>query len=87
RCVSTSRIIIDKAIEPDFTKLYLEKVKRIKVGNGLNDDVFMGPLIEESGLEKWQHHNKRATEEGAEVLIDGQPLEGGEYSCGNFASP
>jgi aldehyde dehydrogenase (NAD+) len=87
RCVSTSRIIIDKKLEPEFTRRYVEKVKRIRIGDGLREDVFMGPLIEESGIEKWQFHNQKAKEEGAEVLVDGQVLTDGEYACGNFVSP
>jgi len=87
RCVSTSRIIIDKKIEPEFTKRYLEKVARIKIGNGIREEVFMGPLIEEGGVEKWKLHNAKAREEGAEVLIDGKELTDGEYACGNFVSP
>lgn len=87
RCVSTSRIIIDRKLEPEFTKRYVEKVKRIRVGNGLADDVFMGPLIEESGIEKWRFHNQKAREEGAEVLVEGQELTEGDHACGNFVSP
>lgn len=87
RCVSTSRIIVDRKIEAMFTQRFLEKVKRIKVGNGLNEEIFMGPLIESRGIEKWSFHNQRAKEEGAEVLIDGQVLCGPDYDCGNFVSP
>lgn len=87
RCVSTSRIIIDRKLEPEFTQRYIEKVKRIKIGNGIHEDTFMGPLIEEGGIEKWKHHNAKAKEEGAEVLLDGQVLTEGEYADGNFVSP
>lgn len=87
RCVSTSRIIIDRKIEPEFTKRYLEKVKRIKIGNGLGEEIFMGPLIEAAGVEKWKAHNAKAREEGGEILIDGQELTDGEYACGHFVSP
>jgi aldehyde dehydrogenase (NAD+) len=87
RCVSTSRIIVDRKIEPEFTKRYLEKVKRIHIGDGMREETFMGPLIEAGGIEKWKLHNQKAKEEGAEVLIDGQELTEGEYACGNFVSP
>jgi aldehyde dehydrogenase (NAD+) len=87
RCVSTSRIIVDRKIEAEFTSRYVEKVKRIRVGDGMKPDVFMGPLIEESGIEKWKLHNAKAREEGGEVLVDGQQLTDGEYECGNFVSP
>ncbi len=87
RCVSTSRVIIDRKVEPEFTKRYLEKVKRIKIGDGLQEDTFMGPLIEEGSVDKWKLHNQKAKEEGAEVLIDGQVLTEGIYGNGNFVSP
>jgi aldehyde dehydrogenase (NAD+) len=87
RCVSTSRIIVDRKIEREFTSRFLDKVKRIKVGDGMREDTFMGPLIEESGIDKWNLHNSKAREEGADVLIDGQHLAGGEHEFGNFVSP
>ncbi|HSI72762.1 MAG TPA: aldehyde dehydrogenase family protein [Fimbriimonas sp.] len=87
RCVSTSRIIVDHKIEQEFTSRFLEKVKRIRIGDGMKPDIFMGPLIEESSIEKWKLHNEKAREEGAEVLIDGQHLTEGDHKHGNFVSP
>ncbi|RYG39243.1 aldehyde dehydrogenase family protein [bacterium] len=87
RCVSTSRIIVDRKVEAEFNRRFVEKAKRIKVGNGLHDDIFMGPLIEEGGLRKWELHNAKAKEEGAQVLVDGQQLTDGEHANGFFASP
>ncbi len=87
RCVSTSRIIIDKKIEPKFTRQYVEQVKSIRIGNGLEDGVFMGPLINSEGVEKWKFHNQKAREEGAQVLVEGKELTDGDLACGNFVSP
>jgi aldehyde dehydrogenase (NAD+) len=87
RCVSTSRIIVDRKIEREFTSRFLEKVKRIRIGDGMKPDIFMGPLIEESSIEKWKLHNAKAREEGAEVLMDGQHLTEGDHAHGNFVSP
>lgn len=87
RCVSTSRLIIDRKIEPEFTKRYLEKASRINIGDGLKEDTFMGPLINPEGVAKWKHHNAKAIEEGAEVLVEGKELTDGAYAHGNFVSP
>jgi aldehyde dehydrogenase (NAD+) len=87
RCVSTSRIIIDREIEPEFTKRFLERAKRIQIGDGMDENIFMGPLIEEGGIEKWKFHNQKAREEGAEVLLEGKELTEGAHACGNFVSP
>jgi aldehyde dehydrogenase (NAD+) len=87
RCVSTSRIIVDRKIEKDFTQRFLEKAARLKIGDGIHEETFMGPLIEDSGLEKWKFHNQKAREEGAEVLVDGKVLTDGDLAHGNFVSP
>lgn len=87
RCVSSGRLIVDRKLEPEFTRRFVETVKRIKIGNGLSEDVFMGPLINQQGVEKWNHHNAKAVEEGAEVLVEGRELHDGEYSQGNFVTP
>ena len=87
RCVSTSRIIIDRKIEPEFTKRYVEQVGKIKIGDGMDPSTFMGPLIEPEAMDKWERHNAKAKEEGAQVLVEGQRLTEGAYADGNFVSP
>lgn len=87
RCVSSGRLIVDKKIEPEFTKRFVEMAQRIRVGDGLSEDVFMGPLINAGGVEKWKHHNGKAIEEGAEVLIEGKELTDETHRCGHFVSP
>jgi aldehyde dehydrogenase (NAD+) len=87
RCVSSGRLIVDKKIEPQFTKLFLEKCRRIVIGDGMKDDVFMGPLINAEGIEKWRLHRQKAIDEGAEVLLDGERLTAGPFANGHFVSP
>lgn len=87
RCVSSGRVIVDRKIEAEFTKRFVETAARIRIGNGLRDDVFMGPLINPEGVAKWQHHRAKAIEEGGEVLLDGAVLSDGEHAKGNFVSP
>jgi aldehyde dehydrogenase (NAD+) len=87
RCVSSNRLIVDKKLIDPFTERFLEKAKRIKVGDGLHDDVFMGPLISQEGVKKWHFHNQKAIEEGGEVLLHGQEITEGDLANGNFVQP
>lgn len=87
RCVSSGRLIVDKKIEKEFTSRFVDTVKRITVGDGLDEHTFMGPLINEEGVEKWKHHREKAIEEGGEVLIDGAEIKDSAHECGNFVSP
>ncbi len=87
RCVTSGRMIVDKKIEGKFTEMFLDKVKRIIIGDGLKDETFMGPLINQEGVAKWKHHNEMARKEGAQILHDGQELTSGDYAKGNFVEP
>lgn len=87
RCVTSGRLIVDRSLLDKFTDAFVEKVNRIVVGDGLRDDVFMGPLINPEGIAKWQHHNAKAVEEGGRVLVDGKVLDSGDTARGNFVSP
>jgi len=87
RCVSSGRLIVDRKIEPEFTARFVELARRIRVGDGLDPEIFMGPLINADGVEKWKHHRAKAIEEGGEVLLDGEVLTGDGHACGHFVSP
>lgn len=87
RCVSSNRILVDRSIVEPFTQRFVETARRITVGDGLDPHVFMGPLINPAGVEKYHLHNRKADEEGAVVLLRGQELGGGAYSDGNFVEP
>lgn len=87
RCVTSGRLIVDAKIVDEFQERFLAMVDRIKIGNGLSEDVFMGPLIEQESIKKYELHNQKATEEGAQVLREGGVLTGGEYANGWFVKP
>ncbi|GIV13231.1 MAG: hypothetical protein KatS3mg021_1513 [Fimbriimonadales bacterium] len=87
RCVSSNRIIVHEKIEPEFTRRFVETARMINIGNGLREDTFMGPLINEQGVQKYLHHNQKAIEEGAEVLLPGGLLKEGELQYGHFVAP
>ncbi|MDQ0219147.1 NAD-dependent succinate-semialdehyde dehydrogenase [Peribacillus cavernae] len=71
-CVCANRIYVHENIKDEFTKLFVEKVQTLKVGNSLDQTVQIGPLVNKDGLEKVQEHVKDAKSKGAEVLTGGK---------------
>jgi len=86
-CTSTSRVIILKSIEKKFIDILLDKVKQIKVGNGLNPQVTMGPLAGKSQLERTMAYIETGKKEGAKLLFGGNRLTGPDYDRGFFLEP
>ncbi|MFQ3610568.1 MAG: aldehyde dehydrogenase family protein [Fimbriimonadales bacterium] len=87
RCVSSNRMIVHEKLVDEFTQRFVAMAREINIGNGLNEDTFMGPLINEQGVQKYQHHNQKAIEEGAEVLLSGGRLQEGDLQYGHFVAP
>ncbi|WP_404405145.1 NAD-dependent succinate-semialdehyde dehydrogenase [Jeotgalibacillus malaysiensis] len=70
-CICGNRIYVHKSIEQDFLEKFKAEVEKLKVGNGLEPGVTIGPLINQSGYEKVEHHVNEAKEKGAAVLTGG----------------
>ena len=67
-CVCANRIIVHENISKDFSKKLITEVNKLKVGNGLEKDTHIGPIINEKGYEKIVAQIKDAVQKGAEVL-------------------
>lgn len=70
RCVSANRLIVVRKRLDEFITKFLEVTKRIKVGEPFNESVFYGAMINNVGVKRGEKFNKRAEEEGFEVLLD-----------------
>ena len=64
RCTSASRFIVHEKVLSEFEKRFVETTKRIKIGNPLEEDVFMGPVINQAATEKIARYNELAKKEG-----------------------
>ncbi|KIL51868.1 NAD-dependent succinate-semialdehyde dehydrogenase [Jeotgalibacillus soli] len=71
-CVCGNRIFVQRSILETFTEKLKEATTKLKVGNGLTEDVNIGPLIDKDGYEKVQRHVNDAVEKGATVLTGGE---------------
>jgi len=87
RCTSASRLIIHESRIDEFAKAFVAMAKRIIIGDPLDEQVFMGPLINEAAVKKVGFYNQLARNEGADVLLGGGRLEEGEHRRGYFFSP
>jgi acyl-CoA reductase-like NAD-dependent aldehyde dehydrogenase len=87
RCTATSRIIVQKGIYADFIERYVERAKALKVGNGLDETVEMGPAINESQLKTDLSYVDIGKAEGARLKCGGNRLDKGEYQNGYFMEP
>jgi succinate-semialdehyde dehydrogenase / glutarate-semialdehyde dehydrogenase len=77
-CISANRILVQDGIYDAFVALLVEAASQLKVGNGLDADTKVGPLIEQTALDKVQRHIGDAIERGGELLLGGEGI-GGLY--------
>jgi succinate-semialdehyde dehydrogenase/glutarate-semialdehyde dehydrogenase len=75
-CVCSNRLYVQEAVYDEFVTKFAAKVKTAKVGNGFEDGVNQGPLIEEAALQKVERHVADAVAKGARVLVGGKRLKG-----------
>lgn len=75
-CVCVNRIYAQEKIYDEFVQKLSNAVAKLRVGNGLDKNVEIGPLINEKGLNKVKHHIQDAVEKGAKVHIGGKHLTG-----------
>ncbi len=67
-CVCTNRVLVEASVYDAFASMVSERVKQLRVGNGLDADVSMGPLIDRSAVDKVSKLVSDATGKGAAVL-------------------
>ena len=75
-CVCANRIYVQDAVYDEFVQKFAAKVKALKVGNGFDEGVVQGPLIEPTALEKVERHVQDAIHKGGKVLAGGRKLDG-----------
>lgn len=85
-CTSPNRIFVEEPIKQEFTETLVKAVEKVTVGNG-QDEVTVGPLINEEAREIIDAQIKDAKEKGADILIGGGRLDEGEYKNGFFYQP
>jgi succinate-semialdehyde dehydrogenase / glutarate-semialdehyde dehydrogenase len=70
-CISANRILVQDGIHDAFVARLVDVASSLKVGNGLEPDTKVGPLIEQAAIDKVRHHVADAVERGGELLLGG----------------
>ena len=84
-CISPSRFYIHSSKKNDFTKLMIEKTKKLKIGNGMDKDTILGPLTTKKRLEELEELVEKTKNEGAKILYGGKKPAG--FNKGFFYEP
>ena len=87
RCTATSRIIVQRGVAKEFTEKLAARAKALKVGDGLDEQVQMGPQVNAAQIETSTQYCKIAREEGAQIVMGGQALKDGAFANGHFFAP
>jgi len=83
RCVSSERLIVHTDVYDEFKERFVDVAESVAVGDPLAEDTFMGPVVDESQVEKFHRYNDLARTEGANVLVDRAELDPGEIPDGH----
>ncbi len=87
RCTATSRIVCHKDVVDKFTAMIIERARSLKVGNGLDESVEMGPCINQGQLDTVLSYIEIGKKDGARLVTGGEKLTGGDYDKGFFVQP
>ena len=86
-CISVNRIYVAEEVAEEFTAKLVKRAELLKIGNGLESDVDLGPMFSRAQREKTREHVADALLKGAELISGGREPEGDAYEKGYFFRP
>lgn len=87
RCTATSRLICHQDIASNVISMLVKRVQSLKIGNGLDESVQMGPCINQGQLDTVLKYIEIGKKEGARIETGGERLTGSDYDRGFFVQP
>jgi aldehyde dehydrogenase (NAD+) len=87
RCTAASRVVVHKKVIGEFTRKFVERASKLRVGDGLDPKVDVGPVINETQLARIQEYVRIGQKEGATLLCGGRRLDTGVHKRGWFHEP
>ena len=87
KCSACSRVYVQKEVREQFVQALVEKTRRIRVGNPLERDVWMGPVINEAAVNTYLSAVDRAKSDGGKILVGGKRTTEAPFDRGYFVEP
>ncbi len=87
KCSACSRTYVHRERRKAFVELLVEKTRKIRIGNPLDRDVYMGPVINQGAVDTYLRAIEQARRDGGKVLYGGRRLTGEPYDHGFFVEP
>jgi len=87
KCSACSRTYVHRDTRRAFVEMLVEKTKKIKIGNPLDRDVYMGPVINEGAVKTYEQAIEQARRDGGRILVGGKRMKGDPYDHGFFVEP
>lgn len=78
-CIASKRFFVARSVANEFIEKFVQKTEKLKVGNPLSEDVDMGPLVNQKGLENIESLVDDAVKGGAELLTGGERIQSRGY--------
>lgn len=75
-CTAANRILVHESVAEEFTQKFVEVISKLKVGNGMDEGVEVGPLVEAKAVEHMQELVDDAVSNGGEILCGGKKIDG-----------
>jgi aldehyde dehydrogenase (NAD+) len=87
RCTATSRVIVQKSVQQAFTDRLVATAEKLRVGNGLDPEIDMGPLVNKGRVKAVHEYTEIGKLEGAKLVLGGSSLTDDDYTAGAFYKP
>jgi 1-pyrroline-5-carboxylate dehydrogenase len=87
KCSACSRVYVAKDVRQKFVDLLVDKTRRIKIGNPLDKDVWLGPVINEAAVQTYESAIARAKADGGKILVGGKRITDEPFNHGYFVEP
>jgi aldehyde dehydrogenase (NAD+) len=87
RCTSTRRLIIHESVYEAFTQKLVKAYQQLRIGNPLDENNHVGPLIDQDAVRMYQHAIEQVKAQGGHFLVEGGVLTGDNYTSGCYVKP